>query len=223
MFTKTTAILGLVATASGVVAGEYPAYKADNTTSMPISMATGTTAPTPVWQYYNTTVPTTVVVPQFTTVCPEAATLTYNEIPYTVTKGETLTVTDCPCTVTKPVVKITSSLCAPGVTPTGTAMVPAMPGATYPSQPGGSNNGAPAPAVPNSPAAPGYPAPPVSAPAAPAAPGYATSMTAAASASAVYTASPSSIQVAGAPAAGGHSMSGFAVALFAAFMGALAL
>ncbi|KAI6086166.1 hypothetical protein F4821DRAFT_132754 [Hypoxylon rubiginosum] len=215
MFTKTTAIFGLVA-ASGVMAGEYPAYKADNATSMAMPTAKGTAAPTPVWQYYNMTVPTTVVVPQFTTVCPEAATLTYNEVPYTVTKGQTLTVTDCPCTVTKPVVKMTSSLCAPGVTPTGTAMVPAMPGATYPSMPG-SNNPAP-----NSPAAPGYPAPPVSAPAVPAAPGYTQSMTAAASASAMYTASPSGVQVAGAPASS-TSQSGFAVALFAAFMGALAL
>lgn len=100
MFTKTTAIFGLVA-ASGVMAGEYPAYKADNATSMAMPTAKGTAAPTPVWQYYNMTVPTTVVVPQFTTVCPEAATLTYNEVPYTVTKGQTLTVTDCPCTVTK--------------------------------------------------------------------------------------------------------------------------
>lgn len=101
MFTKTTAIFGLVAAAaSGAMAdypAEYPAYKADNVTTP----AKGTAAPSPVWQYYNTTVPTTVVVQQLTTVCPEATTLTYNKIPYTVTKGETLTVTDCPCTVTK--------------------------------------------------------------------------------------------------------------------------
>ncbi|KAI1657913.1 hypothetical protein F4813DRAFT_64024 [Daldinia decipiens] len=149
MFHKTTAALGLVAVsgAAAGTAGGYPAYPVNNT------------APSSVWQYYNTTVPTTVVVPQFTTVCPEATTMSYNGVQYTVTKGETITVTDCPCTISTAVQTLTSSLCPPGVTPT--AVAPAVPtGMPYPAE-------TPAPGTPGVPAVPGKPGNP-SAPAVPA-------------------------------------------------------
>ncbi|OTB20099.1 hypothetical protein K445DRAFT_8102 [Daldinia sp. EC12] len=219
MYHKTAAAFGLVAvtgaaaTAAGT-AGGYPAYPVNNT------------APS-VWQYYNTTVPTTVVVPQFTTVCPEATTLSYNGVQYTVTKGQTVTVTDCPCTITTAVHTLTSSLCPPGVTPT--AVAPAVStGATYPA-------GQPAPGTP----APGYPAPAGTTPA-PGAPaqggappaGAAPAVSTAGGVAPVantpnapagtagYTPSPvpSGISVSGA-----GSNSGFAAALFAAFMGLVAL
>ncbi|KAH7129498.1 hypothetical protein B0J13DRAFT_611255 [Dactylonectria estremocensis] len=45
---------------------------------------------------------TTEVVTAITTYCPEATTLTYNNMTYTVTEPTTLTVTNCPCTVSKP-------------------------------------------------------------------------------------------------------------------------
>ncbi|KAL2067600.1 hypothetical protein VTL71DRAFT_2025 [Oculimacula yallundae] len=57
---------------------------------------------------------TTEVVNQYTTYCPEATTVVYNQKTYTATKGETLTITNCPCTITKPVV-------APTAKPTGPA------------------------------------------------------------------------------------------------------
>ncbi|KAI1806639.1 hypothetical protein F4811DRAFT_509838 [Daldinia bambusicola] len=144
MYHKTAAAFGLVAV-TGVAAstagtaGGYPAYPVNNT------------APSSVWQYYNTTVPTTVVVPQFTTVCPEATTMSYNGVQYTVTKGQTVTVTDCPCTITTAIHTLTSSLCPPGVTPT--AVAPAVPtGMTYPGE-------TPAPGTPVAPGNPTYPAP----------------------------------------------------------------
>ena len=54
----------------------------------------------------------TEVVTSFTTYCPAATTLTFNDKVYTVTAATTLTITDCPCTITK-----TSA----AVTPTWTA------------------------------------------------------------------------------------------------------
>ncbi|KAF3061249.1 hypothetical protein GL218_04202 [Daldinia childiae] len=151
MFHKTAAALSLVAVtgAAAGTAGGYPAYPVNST------------APSSVWQYYNTTVPTTVVVPQFTTVCPEATTLSYNGVQYTVTKGETVTVTDCPCTISTAVHTLTSSLCPPGVTPT--AVAPAVPtGMPYPAE-------TPAPDTPGVPAHPGHPgAPAAGTPAVPA-------------------------------------------------------
>lgn len=44
---------------------------------------------------------TTEVVSVFTTYCPEATTLTYGSMTYTVSSATTLTITDCPCTITK--------------------------------------------------------------------------------------------------------------------------
>lgn len=45
----------------------------------------------------------TEVVVDYTTYCPEATTLTYNDKTYTITEATTLTITDCSCTVSKPV------------------------------------------------------------------------------------------------------------------------
>ncbi|KAI0847556.1 hypothetical protein F5Y00DRAFT_116023 [Daldinia vernicosa] len=250
MFHKTAAALGLVAVSGAAAgsAGGYPAYPVNNTAP----------APSSVWQYYNTTVPTTVVVPQFTTVCPEATTLSYNGVQYTVTKGETVTVTDCPCTVPTVVHTLTSSLCPPGVTPT--AVVPAVPtGVPYPAEtPAPGTPGTPAvPGAPGAPGAPGSPGKPGSpaagttlvvpapagttpAPGAPAQGGSGGSPPAGAApaegtsgaapvantpnppaGTAGYTPSavPSGIAVSGA----GSSNSGFAAALFAAFLGVVAL
>lgn len=52
---------------------------------------------------YSNVTYTTVVVDTYTTVCPEATTLAFNGVTYTVTASQTLTVTNCPCTVSKPV------------------------------------------------------------------------------------------------------------------------
>ncbi|KAL7627844.1 hypothetical protein AAE478_002039 [Parahypoxylon ruwenzoriense] len=238
--TTTTAIFGLAA-ASGAMAGGYPARPLNNTTN--VYGATGHTAPA-YYTYFNTTITTTAVVPTLTTVCPYDTTLTYNNVKYTATKGQTITVTNCPCTVAKVIPTITSSLCPPGVTPTGNVVpAPAPPapapspacygvGCPAPSYPGvpvppGSAPMVPVP-VPNSPA--GYPAvSPATIPAGPAATYPADTPantpvappTPLASASVTYThPAPSNIQVAGAPASRG---SGLVVALFAAFMGVLAL
>ncbi|KAI1102776.1 hypothetical protein F4804DRAFT_311906 [Jackrogersella minutella] len=209
---------------SSAVVASYPSSKP--VVSHPVTYPANVTAvaPTSVWQYYNTTIPTTVVVPVLTTVCPEATTLTYSGKHYTATKGQTVVVTDCPCTVTTTIPTITSSLCPPGVTPT--AVAPALPGTmqtntaapaqgtpaggssvvvgTYGSSPENTVPAGAAPAVPNSPAAT-YPASP----------------NAPASISAVHTAtsSPNAVEISG--AAGGNA--GCVVALFAVFMAALAL
>ncbi|KAH7306127.1 hypothetical protein BKA65DRAFT_578271 [Rhexocercosporidium sp. MPI-PUGE-AT-0058] len=53
--------------------------------------------------YDHNSVWTTETVTKFTTYCPEATTLVYNDKSYTATKDEILTITDCPCTITKPV------------------------------------------------------------------------------------------------------------------------
>ncbi|KAI1650603.1 uncharacterized protein F4817DRAFT_236899 [Daldinia loculata] len=204
MFHKTAAALGLVAVsgAAAGTAGSYPAYPVNNT------------APSSVWQYYNTTVPTTVVVPQFTTVCPEATTLSYNGVQYTVTKGETVTVTNCPCTISTAVHTLTSSLCPPGVTPT--AVVPAVPtGIPHPAEtPAPGTPGVPAPpGNPGAPAAgtPGVPAPPGN-PGAPGTPAVGTPAVPAAGTPAVP--SPAGTTPApGAPAEGGSPPAGAAPAV----------
>lgn len=51
----------------------------------------------------ETVVYTTEVHTAYTTVCPSATTLTFNDKTYTVTASTTLTITNCPCTVIKPV------------------------------------------------------------------------------------------------------------------------
>ncbi|KAI1386543.1 uncharacterized protein F4822DRAFT_319578 [Hypoxylon trugodes] len=194
----TSAVVATLAAVSGVMANNvapsagYLAYPAKNMT-----------APTPVWQYYNMSVPTTVVVPEFTTVCPEATTMTWGGVHYSATKGQTITVTDCPCTITKAVQVMTSSLCAPGTQPTGAAPAP----------PAGHPKGVPAPPAGS------VPVPPGAAPAVPGSPSPATPNTPAASGSGVYPAHPTGVQVAGAV----RSESGIAAALFAAVMGVLAL
>ncbi|OTB08276.1 hypothetical protein M426DRAFT_8082 [Hypoxylon sp. CI-4A] len=241
MYSKTAA-LGLIAV-TGVMAGDnnaagYPTYAASSvaysSSSSSVEYATsapsapyhtskaypvnGTavgTAPTAVWQYYNTSIPTTVVVPEYTTFCPEATTLTYNKVPYTATKGQTITVTNCPCTISTHVNTVTSSLCPPGVTPT--AVAPAIPGATYPGAP---NLPVPGPSTTTGatlPVAGTYPAgvPPAANTPAPNAPGNPNSP----SVSAAYPAQPTGVQIAGASG----NAPGLALALFAAIMGALAL
>lgn len=69
-----------------------------------VVLATGVSAQTgvsvaPTYSYYNTTVTTTTVVQDYTTVCSTKTTLTVNECTYPATAGETITVTNCPCTV----------------------------------------------------------------------------------------------------------------------------
>jgi len=61
--------------------------------------------------YNASTTWVTDVVTAFTTVCPLATVLTYNEKTYTVSESTTLTITDCPCTISKPVI-VTSSVSA---------------------------------------------------------------------------------------------------------------
>ncbi|KAI2620046.1 hypothetical protein GGR54DRAFT_639813 [Hypoxylon sp. NC1633] len=218
MFGKTGALFGLVAV-SGVVAEYYPMSKEATSSAAAYTHSSeyahasaythasypkNVTAATPVWQYYNATVPTTVVVPQYTTVCPEKTVLTYNGVHYSATKGETVTVTNCPCTITTAVHVMTSSLCPPGVTPT--AVAPAI--TTYPG------------------------APPVTTPVTAPAVSYtmetsaetqtapATPITAVQpSNSAVYPTTPTGVQVAGASSTG----SGLIFAAVAAFVGAFAL
>ncbi|OTA59089.1 hypothetical protein K449DRAFT_397395 [Hypoxylon sp. EC38] len=183
----------------------YHSSSADpHSVSRATSYAVNNTAPTSVWQYYNTTIPTTVVVPQYTTVCPDPTTFTYSGVRYTaITSSQTITVTNCPCTVSTTIHTITSSLVAPGVTPT--AVATAVPGTT--------TTGGHSPATNPAPSAPagGNSVPAGAAPAVPTTP--------AASVSATHTSSPTSIEISGASS----TKSGIAVALFAAIMGALAL
>ncbi|KAJ9151576.1 hypothetical protein NKR19_g4806 [Coniochaeta hoffmannii] len=47
----------------------------------------------------DSTVYTTIVVPTYTTYCPEPTTFAYKNITYTVTKPTTITITNCPCTL----------------------------------------------------------------------------------------------------------------------------
>ncbi|KAI0866603.1 hypothetical protein F4860DRAFT_508998 [Xylaria cubensis] len=68
---------------------------------------------TPVWTYFNVTVTSVTVVEEFTTLCKEATTLTFNDCEYPATAGEVIVVTNCPCTVTTAVPTWTSSLCPP--------------------------------------------------------------------------------------------------------------
>ncbi|KAI1134345.1 hypothetical protein F5Y05DRAFT_233547 [Hypoxylon sp. FL0543] len=226
---KTAAVVGFAAI-SGVLAGadnypavepSYPTYtssyvvpyqsSAPYSVSKPATYAVNNTAPTSVWQYYNTTIPTTVVVPQYTTVCPSPTTFTYSGVHYTATtSSQTITVTNCPCTVSTTVKTMTSSLVAPGVTPT--AVAPAVPGTTTTGGNSPATNPAPAPAGTSaaSPAG-GNSVPAGAAPAVPNTP--------AASVSATYSSSPTGVEISGASTA----KTGFAAALLAVAMGALAL
>jgi len=61
--------------------------------------------------YNASTTWVTDVVTAFTTVCPLATVLTYNEKTYTVSESTTLTITDCPCTISKPVIVTSSVYC----------------------------------------------------------------------------------------------------------------
>jgi hypothetical protein len=63
----------------------------------------------------ETVVYTTEVHTAYTTVCPEATSLTFNGVTYTVSESTTLTITNCPCTIVKPIT--TSSVVAPSSTP----------------------------------------------------------------------------------------------------------
>ncbi|KAI0899863.1 hypothetical protein F4806DRAFT_492857 [Annulohypoxylon nitens] len=198
---------------------EAPYPTSHSSASYPVSHVSypaNTTVATSVWQYYNTTVPTTVVVPVLTTVCSEATTLTYSGVHYTATKGQTVTVTDCPCTMTTMVPTMTSSLCPPGVAPT--AVAPGMPAGTTQTY-AVPAAGTPAPisevtvATGASPETAGAPAP-----------GASTTYKAAptsASVSAVHTStsSPNAVEVSGAQS----NFRGVGFALFAVVLGAFAL
>ncbi|KAL2068626.1 hypothetical protein VTL71DRAFT_14963 [Oculimacula yallundae] len=82
------------------------------------------TEPTPVW--------VTEVVTKFTTYCPEATTLTYNDHTYVASKGEVLTVTDCPCTITKPAGTAPEATLYPAECSSKGAQCPGYPKATAP-------------------------------------------------------------------------------------------
>ncbi|KAI1377600.1 hypothetical protein F4677DRAFT_41863 [Hypoxylon crocopeplum] len=212
MYSKTTAAFGLFAV-SGAMAGTPMGHGAP---AYPVNM----TAPSPVWQYYNTTVPTTVVVPALTTVCHEHTTLTYNGVQYTATKGETVTVTNCPCTVTTAMAVMTSSACPAGVTPTAVAPAVSETTLTYPGTPIAPCDDECTAAPVGTPATvPAGAAPAVSYGNSPAQDSPATTTYGQASASYTASSTPTGIQIAGASS----STPGFAVALFAAFMGAVAL
>ncbi|KAF2495144.1 hypothetical protein BU16DRAFT_539141 [Lophium mytilinum] len=73
-----------VAATAALVAGVSANYGYGNFTASPVSYVTET--------YVD-----------YTTVCPEATTLTIGESTYTVTEATTLTITACSCTLTKPV------------------------------------------------------------------------------------------------------------------------
>jgi hypothetical protein len=82
---------------------------------------------------------TTIVVTDFTTVCPSATTFAYHNSTYTVTSSTTLTITNCPCTLTisTPPPVTTTSTYLPSPPPpayNGTASVPttAYPNGTAP-------------------------------------------------------------------------------------------
>lgn len=80
--------------------------------------------------YSNGTVSyTTEVHTAYTTVCPEATTLSFNGVTYTVSESTTLTITNCPCTVVKPVT--TSSV----VYPTSAPPAPVYANSTAPAAP----------------------------------------------------------------------------------------
>ncbi|KAI0508776.1 hypothetical protein F5B22DRAFT_383546 [Xylaria bambusicola] len=107
------AVAGLLA--AGVTAQSSTSSSSSSAAASP-SMAAGRNGTAPVWNYFNTTVTTVVVVQQFTTVCKEATTLTFNGCEYPATKGQHIVVTNCPCTVTTTVPTMTSSLCPPEYT-----------------------------------------------------------------------------------------------------------
>ncbi|KAI1092697.1 hypothetical protein F5B19DRAFT_453159 [Rostrohypoxylon terebratum] len=208
------------ASTSTYVAPYSPSHSSASHPASHGSYPANTTVATPVWQFYNTSVPTTVVVPVLTTVCPEATTLTFSGVHYTATKGQTITVTDCPCTITSMVPTITSSLCPPGVAPT--AIAPGLPAGTtqtYAVPPAGtpaviSAVSAVSAASGSSPeTAPGSPAPEASTT-------YAAAPTSA-SVSAVQTStsSPTSVEISGAQS----NFAGAGIALVAVLLGALAL
>jgi len=52
----------------------------------------------------------TTTVDTFTTVCPEATSLTYNGVTYTATESETITITNCPCTISSAVTVVPTTV-----------------------------------------------------------------------------------------------------------------
>ncbi|KAI5868282.1 hypothetical protein GGS23DRAFT_608923 [Durotheca rogersii] len=251
--TKTVAVLGLAAI-SGAAAGEYPSegYPAEGYPAEPVqpqgsssvavlessapapyasssavpSVAAEPSAPPRVYySYFNTTVTTTVVVEALTTVCPLATVLTYGDVPYTATEGETVTVEGCPCTVEKVIPTLASTPYPPGVTPADVAPGPV----SERPHPSPFATPYPAPAAHPSPAPRPAPAPaPAPAAVSPAAPypvaphpqgGHAAPTAGVPRYSATPAPQPSHIQVAGAPV---RSPTGL-FAAFALFLGALAL
>ncbi|KAI1740790.1 hypothetical protein F4680DRAFT_86268 [Xylaria scruposa] len=129
MYSKmnTLAVVGLLA--AGVM-GQTTSSTTTSSTSSSSTTAITTTPPvittttmgnmhlngsitTPVWTYFNVTVTSVTVVNEYTTLCKEATTLTFNDCEYPATAGEVIVVTNCPCTVTTAVPTWTSSLCPP--------------------------------------------------------------------------------------------------------------
>ncbi|KAI0549300.1 hypothetical protein F4679DRAFT_595928 [Xylaria curta] len=123
---NTLAVIGLLA--AGVM-GQTSSSTTTSSTSSSSTTAITTTPPvisttamgsmhlngstTAVWTYFNVTVTSITVVEEYTTLCQEATTLTFNDCEYPATAGEVIVVTNCPCTVTTAVPTWTSSLCPP--------------------------------------------------------------------------------------------------------------
>ncbi|KAI1749995.1 hypothetical protein F4782DRAFT_264428 [Xylaria castorea] len=99
-------------TTSSVVEVDPPSMTTSMTTSMGDMHHNGSIT-TAVWSYFNVTVTSVTVVEEFTTLCKEATTLTFNDCAYPATAGEVIVVTNCPCTVTTALPTWTSSLCPP--------------------------------------------------------------------------------------------------------------
>lgn len=80
----------------------------------------------------------TVVVTEFTTVCPSPTTFAYHNSTYTVTGSTTLTITACPCTLTvstPPPVTTTSTFLPPPPAYNGTTPATLYPNSTAAQQP----------------------------------------------------------------------------------------
>ncbi|KAI1367629.1 hypothetical protein F5Y08DRAFT_49839 [Xylaria arbuscula] len=118
--TNILAIAGLLAASataqSSSSSSATPSLSSSSSSSAMPSMGAGMNGTAPVWAYFNTTVTSVVVLQQFTTVCKEATTLTFNDCEYPATKGQEIVVTNCPCTVTTTLPTMSSSLCPPEYT-----------------------------------------------------------------------------------------------------------
>ncbi|KAI1005440.1 hypothetical protein K3495_g2781 [Podosphaera aphanis] len=64
---------------------------------------------------------TTEVLTAYTTICPNATQIIFDQVTYTATESTTLTITNCPCTVIKPIYTTSSVYCDTCSVPTPAA------------------------------------------------------------------------------------------------------